>query len=46
MVDREKPLRYKFTESELSLESIGSDVAEASEQVPASLSGEETTVSL
>ena len=46
VVDREKPLRYKFTESELSLESIGSDVAEASEQVPASLSGEETTVSL
>jgi len=46
VVDREKPLRYKFTENELSLESIGSDVADASEQVPCSLKGDETIVSL
>ena len=46
VVDREKPLRYKFSESDLTLESIGSDVAEASEQVQCSLNGEETTVSL
>jgi DNA polymerase-3 subunit beta len=46
VVDREKPLRYKFSDSEATLESIGSDVAEASEQVPCSLTGEETTVSL
>ena len=46
VVDREKPLRYKFENSELTLESIGSDVAEASEQVPCSLNGQETTVSL
>ena len=46
VVDREKPLRYKFSENELSLESIGSDVADASEQVSCSLKGEETTVSL
>jgi DNA polymerase-3 subunit beta len=46
VVDREKPLRYKFTASELSLESIGSDVADASEQVSCSLTGEEITVSL
>jgi DNA polymerase III subunit beta len=46
VVDREKPLRYKFADSELTLESIGSDVAEASEQVQCSLSGEETVVSL
>ena len=46
VVDREKPLRYKFSENELSLESIGSDVADASEQVACSLKGEETTVSL
>jgi DNA polymerase-3 subunit beta len=46
VVDREKPLRYKFTESELSLESIGSDVADASEQVSCSMKGEETVVSL
>lgn len=46
VVDREKPLRYKFSESELSLESIGSDVAEASEQIPCSLKGGETLVSL
>jgi len=46
VVDREKPLRYKFSENDLSLESIGSDVADASEQVACSLKGEETTVSL
>ena len=46
VVDREKPLRYKFTENELSLESIGSDVADASEQVSCSMKGEETVVSL
>ena len=46
VVDRAKPLRYKFTESELSLESIGSDVADASEQVSCSMKGEETVVSL
>lgn len=46
VVDREKPLRYKFSQEELSLESIGSDVAEASEQVQCSLSGAETVVSL
>ena len=46
VVDREKPLRYKFTENELSLESIGSDVADASEQVSCSMKGEETLVSL
>jgi len=46
VVDREKPLRYKFTATEATLESIGSDVAEASEQVACSLTGEETIVSL
>ena len=46
VVDREKPLRYKFTESELSLESIGSDVADASEQISCSMKGEDTLVSL
>lgn len=46
VVDREKPLRYKFAASELSLESIGSDVADASEQISCSLSGDEITVSL
>ena len=46
VVDREKPLRYKFTADELSLESIGSDVADASEQVPCSMKGEDTIVSL
>lgn len=46
VVDREKPLRYKFSATELSLESIGSDVADASEQISCSLTGEEITVSL
>jgi DNA polymerase III subunit beta len=46
VVDREKPLRYKFEGSELSLESIGSDVADASEQISCSINGNEITVSL
>ena len=46
VVDREKPLRYKFEGSELSLESIGSDVADASEQISCSLTGDAVTVSL
>lgn len=46
VVEREKPLRYRFEGSELSLESIGSDVADATEQVACSLTGNETTVSL
>ena len=46
VVDREKPLRYKFEGSELSLESIGSDVADASEQIRCSLTGDAVTVSL
>lgn len=46
VVEREKPLRYKFEQSQLSLESIGSDVADASEQIACSLTGAETTVSL
>ena len=46
VVDREKPLRYKFSEGALSLESIGSDVADASEQIACSLKGGETLVSL
>lgn len=46
VVDREKPLRYKFEGSELTLESIGSDVADASEQISCSLTGDAVTVSL
>ena len=46
VVDRDKPLRFKFSSNEVTLESIGSDVADASEQVACSLTGEETTVSL
>lgn len=46
VVEREKPLRYKFEGAELSLESIGSDVADASEQIQCSLTGSDTTVSL
>ena len=46
VVDREKPVRYKFAGNEATLESIGSDVAEASEQVTCSLTGDEVVVSL
>ena len=46
VVDREKPLRYSFSSNELVLESIGSDVAEATEQVPCSLTGDPVVVSL
>ena len=46
VVDRDKPVRYKFSETEVSLESIGSDVADASEQLSCSLTGDEVVVSL
>jgi DNA polymerase-3 subunit beta len=46
VVDRDKPLRFRFSSNEVTLESIGSDVADATEQVACSLTGEETTVSL
>lgn len=46
VVDRDKPLRFKFNTNEVALESIGSDVADASEQVSCSLTGDEITVSL
>jgi DNA polymerase-3 subunit beta len=46
VVDRDKPLRYKFSANQVILESIGSDVADATEQVSCSLTGEENTVSL
>ena len=46
VVDRDKPLRYKFSGSEVTLESIGSDIADATEQVNCSLTGDENIVSL
>jgi DNA polymerase III subunit beta len=46
VVDREKPLRYKFSQSGLHMESIGGDVADASEEVECVLQGDEITVSL
>ena len=46
VVDREKPLRYKFTAESLHLESLGGDVADASEEVQCVLQGAEITVSL
>ncbi|MBL6592610.1 MAG: DNA polymerase III subunit beta, partial [Candidatus Aquiluna sp.] len=46
VVDRDKPIRFSFGSAELNLESIGSDVADASEQVSCSLTGEDTVVSL
>jgi DNA polymerase III subunit beta len=46
VVDREKPLRYKFESDSLRLESLGGDVADASEEVPCVLAGEPITVSL
>jgi DNA polymerase-3 subunit beta len=46
VVDRDKPIRFSFSAAEASLESIGSDVADASEQVTCSLTGEDTVVSL
>ena len=46
VVDRDKPIRFSFGSAELNLESIGSDVADASEQVSCSLTGEDAVVSL
>jgi len=46
VVDRDKPVRFKFQAEEVALESVGSDVADASEQISASLTGDEIIVSL
>lgn len=46
VVDKDKPIRYRFTDGEVVLETIGGDVAEGSESVPASLTGEGVSVSL
>lgn len=46
VVDKDKPLRYRFIDGGVVLETIGGDVAEGSESVPASITGEEVSVSL
>ena len=46
VVDRDKPVRFKFESQEVTLESVGSDIADASEQVSASLTGDDIVVSL
>lgn len=46
VVDRERPLRYKFGIDALQLESLGGDVADASEEIACVLSGDDITVSL
>ena len=46
VLERESPLRYSFTESEVSLEATGNETAQASENISAELSGKEIVVSL
>jgi DNA polymerase-3 subunit beta len=46
LVQRDHPIKYTFGESTISLESIGNEVAEASESISAELNGEENTLSL
>lgn len=46
VVDKDKPLRYRFVDGEVILETIGGDVAEGSESVPASITGDSVSVSL
>lgn len=46
VVDKDKPLRYRFSDGELILETIGGDVAEGSESIPASITGDGLSVSL
>ena len=46
VVQRDHPIKYTFGESTISLESIGNEVAEASESISAELNGEENTLSL
>lgn len=46
VVDKEKPIRYRFVDGEVVLETIAGDVAEGSESVTSSLTGESISVSL
>ncbi len=46
VVQRDHPIKYTFGESTISLESIGNEVAEASESISAELNGEENSLSL
>jgi DNA polymerase-3 subunit beta len=46
VVQRDHPIKYTFGETTISLESIGNEVAEASESISAELNGEENTLSL
>lgn len=46
VVDRDRPLRYVFTEKSLVLESFGSETAQATEALDAELVGEEIKLSL
>ena len=46
VVEKDKPIRYRFSGSELFLETIGGDLAEASEAIQAVLTGEDVAVSL
>ena len=46
VVQRDHPIKYTFGESTISLESIGNEVAEASESISAELNGEDNTLSL
>lgn len=46
VVEKDKPIRYKFSDGELSLETIGGDLAEASETIQCVVTGEDVAVSL
>ena len=46
VVDKDKPIRYRFVDGEVNLETIGGEVAEGSESVTASISGDSISVSL
>ena len=46
VVQRDQPIKYTFGDGSIELESIGNEVAEASESISAELTGEERTLSL
>jgi len=46
VLERESPLRYSFSEGQVSLEATGNETAQASESISAELSGKEIVVSL
>ena len=46
VLERESPIKYTFTQTQLDLEAVGGETAQATEQIDAQLNGDDVVVSL